>query len=260
MEFFKMDGAGNDFVVIDNRTGSFQATPELVSRICHRRFGVGADGLMTLDKSDEDYDFEMHYYNSDGHLGSMCGNGGRCIAAFAHTLGLGSQLRFKAYDGAHSARIETWDDKTKKGYVALGMRDVAIRDILPIAEGWALDTGSPHFVLSVKDLEHYDVYDEGRRWRNRADLFPEGVNVDFVEMLPDGTLFVRTYERGVEDETWACGTGVTASALVTRCHKIATRGGDFNVEFNIGSQGYTNICLCGPVAINFTGIWTSSQA
>lgn len=258
--FYKFDGAGNDFVVVDNREGRHRLGEEEIARICHRRFGVGADGLMTLEAPPDGYDFEMKYYNSDGRLGSMCGNGGRCIAMFAHLLGFGKRLHFKGYDGPHDAEVLLWDERQRVGLVRLGMRSVAVGDIKRLADGWYLDTGSPHYVQRVSDLEHYDVVGEGCRLRHRADLFPEGANIDFVEDLPDGRLFVRTYERGVEDETWACGTGVTACALVTGNRRLVTRGGDFRVDFEATGTSYTDVQLTGPVSLNFTGTWTSSQA
>jgi diaminopimelate epimerase len=259
VKFYKFDGAGNDFVVIDNRDGRFRAMQEEVARICHRRFGVGADGLMTLERSEnEGFDFEMKYYNSDGRLGSMCGNGGRCISAFAHMLGLGKTLHFKGYDGPHDAEIVTWDEEKKTGVVKLGMRSVGTKEVRRCLDGWFLDTGSPHYVQRVSDLEHFDVVGEGRRIRNIAEEFPQGTNVDFIEEMPDGRLFVRTYERGVEDETWACGTGVTACAIVSGNHSLVTRGGDFEVSFDFTGEEYRNVCLTGPVALNFTGTWTSS--
>ncbi|MBR4773137.1 MAG: diaminopimelate epimerase [Bacteroidales bacterium] len=276
--FYKFDGAGNDFVVIDNREGRYHFTEEQVALLCHRRFGVGADGLMTLDSCQSsvvscqlpdvklpatdyrlpatDYDFEMHYYNSDGRLGSMCGNGGRCITAFAHMLGMGKQLHFLGYDGPHEAEVLMWDGHV--GIVRLGMRSVAADEVKRVADGWFLDTGSPHYVQRVEDLEHYDVVGEGRRLRHRTDLFPEGANIDFVEDLPDGRLAVRTYERGVEDETWACGTGVTASAIVSGNHRLVARGGDFRVDFEATGTAYDKVMLTGPVSLNFTGTWTFS--
>lgn len=259
MKFYKFDGAGNDFVVIDNRDGRFKATEEEVARICHRRFGVGSDGLMTLERSAlEGFAFEMKYYNSDGRLGSMCGNGGRCISAFAYMLGLGKELHFKGYDGPHDAEIVTWDEEQKVGIVKLGMRSVSTKEVKRCMDGWFLDTGSPHYVQRVNDLGHFDVVGEGRRIRNIVEEFPQGTNVNFIEDLPDGRLFVRTYERGVEDETWACGTGVTACAIVTGNHSIVTRGGDFKVTFDAMGDTYENVNLIGPVALNFTGTWTCS--
>ena len=261
LDFFKYDGAGNDFVLIDIRERDPQLTQEQIARICHRRFGVGADGLMTLGKGEQEMDFVMRYYNSDGKEGSMCGNGGRCIAAFAASLGLGHidpetghrVLNFTGFDGPHRAEILMWHDDSNIGLVKLGMRDVECSSVRRCLDGWFLDTGSPHYVQRVSDLEHFDVFGEGRRLRNRTDVFPEGTNVDFIEDMPDGRLFVRTYERGVEDETWACGTGVTACALVSGNKRLVTRGGDFKVDFHPTGQIYENITLTGPVSFNFSG-------
>lgn len=257
MDFYKFDGAGNDFVVVDNREGRCRLDSEEVASICHRRFGVGADGLMTLERgsAEDGFDFEMVYYNSDGGVGSMCGNGGRCIAAFAYLLGMGKRLRFKGFDGPHEAEVLLWDEEKGVGLVKLGMRGVASADVKRVAEGWFLDTGSPHYVQRVQGLANYDVVGEGRRMRMRADLFPEGTNVDFIEDLPDGRLCVRTYERGVEDETWACGTGVTAAAIVSGNGRLVTRGGDFRVDFRATGKGYEDVCLTGPVSLNFAGHW-----
>lgn len=258
MKFYKFDGAGNDFVVVDNRKDCCLFTQEEVARICHRRFGVGADGFMTLEQAGNGYDFEMVYYNSDGRVGSMCGNGGRCISAFAHILGMGRQFHFLGYDGPHDAEIVSWDTERRKGTVKLGMRSVMVGEVRRVLDGWFLDTGSPHYVQRVEDLEHYDVVREGRRLRNISEVFPHGTNVDFVEDLPDGRLMVRTYERGVEDETWACGTGVTATAIVTGSNSLVTRGGDFQVTFDRRDSVYENVNLIGPVALNYTGEWTFS--
>ena len=149
-----------------------------------------------------------------------------------------------------------WDDKQRVGIVRLAMRDVAVSDIRRCLDGWFLDTGSPHYVQRVVDLEHYDVVTEGRRLRHLTDEFPEGTNVNFVEDLPDGRLMVRTYERGVEDETWACGTGVTACAIVSGNQRLVTRGGDFKVTFQSTGTAYRQVQLTGPVACNFEGEWT----
>lgn len=255
MHFYKFDGAGNDFVVVDNREECRRYGEEEVARICHRRFGVGADGFMTLERGKEGCDFEMIYSNSDGRVGTMCGNGGRCIAAFAMLLGMGRRLRFTGNDGPHEAEVLRWDDATRRGVVRLGMRDVAQDGVRRVLNGWFLDTGSPHYVQRVKGLEAYDVVGEGRRLRNMAELFPQGTNVDFIEELPDGRLAVRTYERGVEDETWACGTGVTACALVSGKHELTTKGGDFRVDYANDGTAYTDVWLTGPVALNFSGEW-----
>ncbi len=261
LKFHKYDGAGNDFVLLDIRESDPRLSQQQIAHLCHRRFGIGADGLMTLGNADAPYDFEMKYYNSDGRLGSMCGNGGRCIAAFAYRLGLGHRdenrgryrLNFIGFDGPHHAEILMFDNASGVGLVQLGMRDIACSEVRRCLDGWFLDTGSPHYVQRVEDLEHYDVVGEGRRLRNNADVFPEGTNVDFIEDLPDGRLFVRTYERGVEDETWACGTGVTASAIVSGNGSLKTLGGDFKVSFQSTGTHYRDVQLTGPVSFNFQG-------
>ena len=216
--FYKFDGAGNDFILIDARQHDLQLSQEAIASLCHRRFGIGADGLMTLHDASSDFDFEMRYYNSDGRPAEMCGNGGRCIAVFAHLLGVKGgekELRFLAPDGPHDAQILSWDSQSRRGMVCLGMKDVAKAEIRPVLDGTLLNTGVPHYVQQVKELSHFDVEREGRRIRHLPDLGPQGANVNFVEPLPNGTLQVRTYERGVEGETWSCGTGVTACAIVT---------------------------------------------
>lgn len=261
LPFCKFDGAGNDFVLVDFRAADPGLTQRQVAHLCHRRFGIGADGLMSLHRASEGYDFEMRYYNSDGRLGSMCGNGGRCIAVYAYLLGLGQRneagtlcrLHFLGPDGAHDAEVLLWNAATGVGLVRLGMRSVACDEVRRCLDGWFLDTGSPHYVQRVQDLQHFDVVGEGRRIRNMADLFPEGTNVDFIEDSPDGSLFVRTFERGVEDETWACGTGVTASAIVSGNGRIHTLGGDFKVTFSPTGKTYEDVTLTGPVAYNFKG-------
>ena len=280
LHFHKFDGAGNDFILVDTRGQDLQLTPEQVAHLCHRRFGIGADGLMTLSDDPSGSDFLMRYYNSDGHEATMCGNGGRCIAAFAHLLGLptlslakgrgvpvalrarpcaqkggrgSSTLNFNGPDGLHQAIILLWDEERRLGLVDLTMRPVACNTIRREPEGWFLDTGSPHLVVRVDDLEHYDVVGEGRRLRNLTDRWPEGTNVDFIEDAPDGSLTVRTYERGVEDETLACGTGVTACAIVTGNQRIHARGGDFKVTFKSTGTSYEDIHLIGPVSLNFEG-------
>jgi diaminopimelate epimerase len=258
MKFYKFDGAGNDFVVVDNRIDCRSFSEEELALLCHRRFGVGADGFMTLGKAANGYDFEMTYYNSDGRVGSMCGNGGRCIAAFAYLLGLGDKLNFLGYDGPHKAEILSWNPDSRKGIVKLAMRNVSATEVRPCLDGCFLDTGSPHYVQPVVGLEHFDVIGEGRRIREMKDIFPNGTNVDFIEELPDGRLAVRTYERGVEDETWACGTGVTACAIVSGKHDLVTRGGNFSVIFNKNKTAFENVQLIGPVSLNFIGEWTFS--
>lgn len=216
MKFYKYQGAGNDFLIADNRDGSISLTKDQIASVCDRRYGVGADGLMLLETSDR-HDFRMTYYNSDGSGGMMCGNGGRCIVAFAADMGL-EKFDFDAADGFHTARILKDEDGVKT--VRLKMKDVteicryeALEGVSVPSEGYFLDTGTRHYVRFVKDLKEYDIVSEGRNIRYDAvQLQPVGVNVNFVEPS-DGILNVRTYEKGVEDETYACGTGIVASCI-----------------------------------------------
>lgn len=253
IHFYKYDGAGNDFIVLQ---GTVALSNEQVAALCHRRFGIGADGLMTLSPDSSGSDFLMRYYNSDGREATMCGNGGRCIAAhaFRQEMGQGNgHLAFRGPDGNHQAEVLEWNEARRRGTVRLTMRPVPCAGIGREAEGWLLDTGSPHLVVPVEELESFDVVGEGRRLRNMTSRWPEGVNVDFIEDLPDGALAVRTYERGVEDETLACGTGVTACALVTGKRRIKTRGGEMEVTFRKTDAAYEDIRLTGPVSFNFEG-------
>lgn len=262
MDFYKFDGAGNDFVIVDVRQSASQLSPETIAHICHRRTGVGADGLMTLSECSEGYDFVMRYYNADGQPAEMCGNGGRCISLFAYLLGMGKvvedvvRLRFLADDGPHEAEVLQWDAKRGKGMVRLSMRKVSDGQREQVLQGELINTGVPHYVQRVTDLDHFDVVGEGRRLQHHPAMGKEGANIDFAELQPDGTMRVRTYERGVEDETWACGTGVTAVALVTGIGTIHARGGDFQVTFNYSNNCFHDIYLIGPVSLNFTGCIT----
>lgn len=255
LNFYKYQGAGNDFILVDNRTGQVDHhNPQLISKLCDRRFGVGSDGMMFLQNA-EGYDFEMVYYNADGQPSSMCGNGGRCIVAFAKHLNvIDSETNFLAVDGPHYAKISASGD-----WVSLQMIDVDTvnRD----ADAYVLNTGSPHYVQLTSDLEHKDVYAEGHAIRNNATYLAEGINVNFVEPLDNG-YFVRTYERGVEDETYACGTGVTAVALAmakenhqkgTISTPIKVLGGNLNINFNYDGLTFTNIFLEGPAVKVFEG-------
>lgn len=255
MEFFKYQATGNDFIILDDWDQQFpQSDVERIARMCHRRFGVGADGLILL-RPDAGSDFEMVYFNADGKPGSMCGNGGRCAVAFAHALGrIGNQTRFRAADGLHEAHL-------KNGQVSLKMSDVAHLEQLP--RYWFLNTGSPHHVQWVEELESLDVFKEGRRIR--YSLYGEtGSNVNFVTGAGPGHFRVRTYERGVEDETYSCGTGVTATVLAMHAAgrlqatsaRVTTLGGDLEVQFAPdGGQGYTEIWLTGPAVQVFKGVW-----
>lgn len=214
--FYKYQGAGNDFLIADNRDGGLHLTVEQIEALCDRRYGVGADGLMLLEKSPV-YDFRMVYYNSDGSGGMMCGNGGRCMVAFAADMGI-SHFDFEAADGFHTAQILDAAHGIKT--VRLKMKDVdavhaydSLTGVRVPSSGSFLDTGTRHYVRFVADLDYYDIVSEGRDIRYHAQEFlPVGVNVNFVEPL-DGNLKVRTYEKGVEDETYACGTGIVASCV-----------------------------------------------
>lgn len=253
MDFFKYQGTGNDFVVVDDRNGTFPAANQvLIEQLCHRRFGVGADGLILL-QNDPDYDFRMVYFNADGAEGSMCGNGGRCVVRFAHDLGVfKDEVRFLAVDGEHSA-VVTEETVSLKMSAVTGTED---RSGLTF-----LNTGSPHVVVFVDDLESFDVVAEGRAIRYSETFLPGGTNVNFAQVLDDKTVFVRTYERGVEDETYSCGTGVTAVALVAHQQLsmanpvfIKTIGGNLSVSFNRKADGgFDEIQLIGPAKRVFAG-------
>lgn len=255
IHFLKYQGAGNDFILIDNRDLSFKYTGnDRVLQLCNRRFGIGGDGLMLLQNHDS-YDFEMIYFNSDGKPGSMCGNGGRCIVAFAKYLGIiDTETNFLAVDGPHYAKISA-----EGNWVDLQMID--IDHIGNDGEAYVLNTGSPHYVAQVTGLKQMDVYTTGKAIRNNDTYKQEGINVNFVEDQGD-RLFVRTFERGVEDETYACGTGVTAVALSMAKHKnqsghietpIKVLGGDLRITFDYDGKNFRQVFLCGPAERVFEG-------
>lgn len=252
IQFYKYQGAGNDFVLIDNRDGQINLSTEQVAFLCDRRFGIGADGLMLL-QSKEGVDFEMVYYNADGNESTMCGNGGRCIAAFAYHKGVvGREMNFEAIDGLHDAVILPNDN------VALHMTNV---EAIHFENGYTvLNTGSPHYVKEVADTQAVNVFEEGRSIRNQQEYQPKGINVNFVAPNTVG-LNVRTYERGVEDETLACGTGVTAAAIAsvkekTGIFQIAVKamGGNLSVMFEKRTPDTAeNIILTGGAKFVFEG-------
>jgi len=255
IQFAKYQGTGNDFVILDNRDNKYDSiTKKQIEFLCDRRFGIGADGLMLLNKH-VNFDFEMKYYNSDGRESSMCGNGGRCLTKFANDMGLVlSDYKFIAIDGEHEASINT------DGTVALKMNDVD--DIKYDHGNFILNTGSPHFVTMANDVMHLDVFKRGREIRYSDEFKDEGINVNFVQQTeePD-KIIVRTYERGVEDETYSCGTGVTACALV--CYhndngfnrvEIQTKGGQLSVEYDKLGESFKNVWLNGPAVKVFEGM------
>jgi diaminopimelate epimerase len=255
IQFYKYQGTGNDFIMVDNRDNSINHHhPQLIQQVCDRRFGVGGDGIMFLQDI-EDYDFEMVYYNADGKPSSMCGNGGRCIVAFAKYLGIIKiETDFLAVDGPHHAKISDTGD-----WVSLQMIDVDT--IANDGDAYVLDTGSPHYVTLADNLTHKDVYAEGYAIRNNDTYRANGINVNFVEPAGDG-YFVRTFERGVEDETYACGTGVTAVALAMAQHhnqtghivtSIKVLGGKLTVHFNYDGKIFSDIFLEGSAIQVFSG-------
>ena len=254
INFYKYQGAGNDFILLDNRKNTYsQLSKEQVKSLCDRHFGIGADGLMLLNEK-KGFDFEMIYFNADGNEGSMCGNGGRCIVQFAAKLGIKkNDYSFSAVDGAHSAKID-FDKK-----VSLKMNDV--KNVEFFLDHYILNTGSPHYIKFVTGLEDYEVVSEGKDIRHSKQFAEEGINVNFVETLSDDEIFVRTYERGVEDETLSCGTGVTASAIVAAHNdngfnrvEVKTKGGNLSVEFDkINDTEFKNIWLSGPATFVFSG-------
>ena len=249
--FHKYEATGNDFVIIDNREKKFSLTEGDVKKICDRKFGVGADGLMLIENHPT-LDFDLIYYNSDGSP-SLCGNGSRAAVMMATTLHLiKDTTSFSAYDGKHDA------DVLASNIVRLKMNDV--KEVKKTPEGFFINTGSPHFISNTKDVKNFPVKEEGRKIRYSNDFKPGGTNANFVELLPDNTIFVRTYERGVEDETLSCGTGVTAAALASSFSgyqspvKIKTLGGELSVEFKVGQDGaFTDIFLIGSARKVFEG-------
>ena len=241
-------------MILDNRQEQYNDLEiEQIRFLCDRRFGIGADGLMLLNHK-PGYDFEMKYYNADGRESTMCGNGGRCLVKFARHLGIQRPLyRFIAADGEHEAEID--DD----GIVSLRMKNV--NDIKEYHGDFILDTGSPHYVKLVKDLPRLDVFKKGYDIRNSPQFAKEGINVNFVEQKKEDEIAVRTFERGVEDETFSCGTGVTAAALVCYHNErgfndvtVHTKGGRLTVEFDrIDDDTFENVWLCGPAEKVFEG-------
>jgi diaminopimelate epimerase len=252
MDFYKYQGTGNDFVMIDDRLKTFDLeNHDLIAHLCHRKFGIGADGLILI-RNHAEADFEMIYYNADGYLTSLCGNGSRCAVMFAKQLKIVEEkCRFLTVEGILEAKIVG-------ELVQLKMPDV--QDIETYADHFFLHTGSPHHVCFIDDIEHYDVFRNGRTIRNGAPYFKKGSNVNFVESISNDQIFVRTYERGVEDETLSCGTGVTAAALIQGLKganspvKVKTLGGDLEISFEkISDTSFKNIYLKGPAQLVFAG-------
>lgn len=252
--FYKYHGTGNDFIVADNRNGQYNLSAEQVKLLCDRHFGIGADGLILIENNSK-ADFKMVYFNADGFEGSMCGNGGRCAVAFAHSLNIiNTSTLFEAYDGLHAAQIVNSNEKVTM--VELGMSDIKHWHV--DENRLLVDTGSPHYVCRVEDLQIVDIMARGAQIRHDKTVSSQGVNVNFLEK--SGNNFqLRTYERGVENETLSCGTGVTAAAIAANLwyggnnFEIKTQGGMLTVTFNKLDETFTNIVLSGPAEFVFSG-------
>ncbi|AWG20024.1 diaminopimelate epimerase [Flavobacterium faecale] len=257
VEFYKYQGTGNDFVMIDNRNETFPKNDiKTIAHLCDRRFGIGGDGLILLE-NDPEANFKMVYYNSDGNQSTMCGNGGRCLVAFAKKMNvIDNTATFNAIDGLHHASI------SPEGIVSLQMIDVD--QINSTADYSFLNTGSPHHVQLVNDLKNYNVKDNGAALRYGTLYGQEGSNINFVSKIDNTTFSLRTYERGVEDETLACGTGATAVAIAMNATgqttatamTINVEGGKLAVSFDKQGNNYTNVFLIGPAEFVFGGTVT----
>lgn len=258
LHFYKYQATGNDFVLVDNRSGQYSFSTEQIKKICDRKFGVGADGIMLIEK-DSVLDFNLVYYNSDGSQ-SLCGNGSRAAVNFASFLNMvNGHASFNAYDGRHDAEL------LSSGIIRLKMNDT--NTVSQHGNDFIINTGSPHFIRFTEHVNEFPVVEEGKKIRYSDTFKEKGINVNFVEMFPDNTLFVRTYERGVEDETLSCGTGVTAAALAASFKgykspiSIKTRGGNLSIEFKSGQTGpptgqagtFQDIFLVGPAKMVFEG-------
>ena len=260
IQFYKYQGTGNDFVMVDNRGGNFNYNnTEFVSSICDRRYGIGCDGLILIEDNN-DLDFTMKYFNSDGSELGMCGNGARCVVQFAKKLGIiNNSAIFQASDGVHHAEI------IDNNYVRVKMNDIDMSNYDLIDKNFDniyLDNGSPHLVINSNDIDKIDVFNEGRKIRYGEKYKHEGVNINFVEFTSNSSLFkVRTYERGVEDETLSCGTGAIAVAVVLNYSniinkeeiKISMKGGNLKVSFSRVGDNFSNIWLSGAVSEIYKG-------
>lgn len=262
IHFYKYQATGNDFILIDNRSGDHSFSSEQIKKLCDRKFGIGADGIMLIENHPS-LDFNLVYYNSDGSQ-SLCGNGSRAAMTFASSLGMvNGKASFNAYDGRHDAEL------LPSGIVRLKMNDTS--DVVAIGNDFRINTGSPHLIRFVENVKDFSVFEEGRRIRYSDTYKEKGINVNFAELLPANTIFVRTYERGVENETLSCGTGVTAAALAASLKgysspvTIKTLGGELSVEFKSGQSApqtgssagqagmFHDIFLIGPAKRVFEG-------
>jgi diaminopimelate epimerase len=250
--FQKYQATGNDFVIVDNRDGQFSFSVDEIKKICDRKFGIGADGIMLIEKHPT-LDFNLIYYNADGSP-SLCGNGSRAAVIMASAMGMiNGKAKFNAFDGLHEAQI------LNNGNVRLRMNNV--KEVKEMNEDTFINTGSPHLIKWKSDIKDLPVFDEGKKIRYSNDFKPAGTNVNFVQQLDNNSIFVRTYERGVENETLSCGTGVTAAALASFSHQnsspvtVKTLGGELSVEFKASHDGsFTDIFLIGPAKKVFEGV------
>ncbi|MGE0079193.1 MAG: diaminopimelate epimerase [Bacteroidales bacterium] len=258
--FSKYQGAGNDFVIVDDRNQNFPVSNNLIKKLCDRHFGIGADGLMLLSNSTK-YDFLMRYFNSDGNESTMCGNGGRCITHFANKIGLiETSTVFEGIDGAHHASI------VKKNYIRLKMKDIDSIEMMD--DNYFIDSGSPHYINFVRDVDSVDVNREGKLIRQSVNINNGGTNVNFIQVISNDILKIRTFERGVEAETLACGTGAVASSIAyslyfeteSKSIKLIAPGGELFVSFKKeNSSSFKDVWLEGPAHHVYNGeIDTSS--
>jgi diaminopimelate epimerase len=258
IKFYKFESTGNDFIIIDNRVKSVILSNQQIKKICDRRFGVGANGLIFYNQSNN-YDFEMKYFNANGYEGSMCGNGGRSLIAFSHFIGDAiNDVTFNAVDGMHKGSIIS-KSSDKQWLIKLQM--IEVEKYKMVDKAYDIDTGSPHYVEFLEELKDINVYEKGRSIRYNDVYVKNGTNVNFVEVIDENKLFVRTYERGVEDETYSCGTGVTASALAYAIKNnlqqasinIKVFGGNLKVSFEREGNKFYNIWLEGSSNFIFKG-------
>lgn len=258
LHFHKYHGAGNDFIILDGRSKLPDLTPDFVAALCERHLGIGADGLIVLE-NEAMADFRMRYFNADGYPGSLCGNGGRCVTKFAADQGIiQTKTNFLTSDGIHHSEV------LADGRVRLGMKDVS--EFKELEADYVIDTGSPHYIKYVEDLDQIDVIEQGQSIRNSEPYKSEGINVNFVSYKAK-RIFIRTYERGVEAETLACGTGVTAVAIAhclrarlegEQSVQVHTLGGMLEVDLKkCASQMFSSVYLTGPATHVFSGTLNS---
>jgi diaminopimelate epimerase len=263
IKFTKMSGNGNDFIVLDNMKGSIKLSGDEIRALCETRFSIGADGLIMAEKGGRGRDFYMKFYNNDGREAEMCGNGGRCIARFAYLKGIaGAEMIFEAKDGLHEAKVLAGGGVKLKMIDPFGMKDnIKVKYAGKTLKGFFVNTGVPHFVTEVKDINKTDVREMGRSIRFDKAFKPAGTNVNFVQRISKSSFYIRTYERGVEDETYACGTGAAASAVAMHLINgaespvtLKAKGGELKIYFKEDSGKISMLYLEGNARIIAEGI------